>query len=71
MMPAESVIEWMREAYEKKLRLEVRSTGRIEDGHMILSVNSISGDVGEITIEEFAKAKGEFLRWKHSREKAA
>jgi hypothetical protein len=62
MIAADSLVVWMREAAAKGLTVEMRSTGRWDQDRLILHVTSVNGECAEISIDQFAKAKGLFLR---------
>jgi hypothetical protein len=64
MISGKQLLEWMWQAENdpRNAQLEVRSTGRwSEDGDLIFSVQTNSGEVAEVSGKDYADALGEFL----------
>jgi hypothetical protein len=57
------MVELMRESWQKKQPIDLRSTGRwTMNSELILKATTPAGEVAEITLDEYARAKGEFMR---------
>jgi hypothetical protein len=61
MIGYKTCLEWMTAAADRGLNLEVRSTGVWENGDLVLSVNSIAGDVAQVPLNIYARVRGDLF----------